>query len=107
MKKTIETVNFNASEELVNYVNNLFDELPKFHDQIISADIYLKQHSGQTVEERETEVKVFLPGHEIFSRASGDSFQESSDLAFSKAKRQLTSLKEKDKNKHQPRADKF
>ena len=74
MKKTIETVNFNASEELVNYVSDLFDELPKFHDQIISADIYLKQHSGQTVEERETEVKVFLPGHEIFSRASGREF---------------------------------
>jgi len=106
MEKTIETVNFDASGELVSFVDELFDDLPKFYDRIVSADIYLKQHSGETMEEKEAEAKVFLPGHEIFSNARGKSFQEASNKVFTKVKRQLIEIKERDKDKHQPRSDK-
>ncbi len=106
MKKTIETVNFEAARELVDYVNDLFDTLPKYHNQILSADIFLKQHSGESLAEKEAEIKVYLPGHEVFSSAKGENFQEAANLVLSKVKRQLLSLKEKDRDKHQPRPDK-
>lgn len=106
MNKTIETVNFDASPELITHVDELFNDLTRFHDQVTSADIYLKRNEEKATEEYEVEIKVFLPGHEIFSDANGESVNDAAKRVIAKAKRQLRELKDADKDKHQPRPDK-
>ena len=106
MNKTIETINFEADSELITHVDELFNDLTRFHDQITSADIYLKRHGEKDEAEYEVQVKVFLPGHDIYSEANGESVNDAAKRVIAKAKRQLRSLKEADKNKRQPRPDK-
>lgn len=106
MKKIIETINFEAEAALISHVEELFDELPKFHDGIHSADIYLKRHEQKVENEFEVQVKVFLPGHEVYSEADGESINDASKRVIAKAKRQLRELKDTDKSKRQPRPDK-
>jgi len=105
MKKTIEPVNLEASDELIEFVNDIFDELPKYYNRITSADIYLKMHSEKSGIEKEVEVKVFLPGREVFASAKADGFEEASNKVFSKLKRQLVDAKEQDRRRNQPGAD--
>jgi len=104
MKKTIEPVNIEASDELIAYVNTVFDELPKYYDRITSADIYLKSHREKSGVENEVEVKVFLPGREVFASAKAEGFEEASNKVFSKLKRQLVDAKELDRRRNQPGA---
>jgi len=104
MKKTIEPVNIEASDELIELINEVFDELPKYYDRITSADIYLKSHNGKSGVENEVEVKVFLPGREVFASAKADGFEEASNKVFSKLKRQLVDAKELDRRRNQPGA---
>ncbi|MCB2208618.1 MAG: ribosome-associated translation inhibitor RaiA [Bacteroidetes bacterium] len=104
MKKTIEPVNIEVSDELIGFVNNVFDKLPKYYDRITSADIYLKSFNEKSGIENEVEVKVFLPGREVFASAKADSFEEASNKVFSKLKRQLVEAKDMDRRKNQPGA---
>ena len=106
MNKTIETINFEADSELITHVDELFNDLTRFHDQVTSADIYLKLHDEKYEAEYEVQVKVFLPGHEVYSEANGESVNDAAKRVIAKAKRQLRDLKESDKGKRQPRPDK-
>lgn len=106
MNKTIETINFDASPELVTQIDEMFNDLPRFHDQVKSADIYLKRHNEKATEEYEVQVRVFLPGHEVYTEANGESVNDAAKRVMSKAKRQLRDLKDLDKDKRQPRHDK-
>ncbi|MFW5755148.1 MAG: ribosome hibernation-promoting factor, HPF/YfiA family [Tangfeifania sp.] len=106
MKKTIETVNFEVRPEVKVHVDELFNDLPRFHDQITSADIYLKRHKEKDEAEYEVQVKVFLPGHEVYAQANGESVNDAAKRVIAKAKRKLRELNESDKEKHQPRPDK-
>ena len=106
MNKTIETINFEADNEQKVHIDQLFDDLPRFHDQVNSADIYVKRHEQKATDEYEVQVKVFLPGHEVYSKANGESVNDAAKRVIAKTKRQLRELKDTDKSKHQPRPDK-
>ena len=100
MNKTIETINFEAEPELVNRIDKLFSDLSTYNDRITAADIYLKLRKEKAENEKEVEIKVFLPGHELFADAEGNSFEEAANKVFSKMKRQLIEVKEKQRNHH-------
>lgn len=106
MNKTIETINLIADNDLKAHIDQLFDDLPRFHDQVNFADIYVKRHEQKATGEYEVQVKVFLPGHEVYSDANGESVNDAAKRVIAKAKRQLRELKDADKAKHQPRPDK-
>jgi len=42
MKISVQSVNFNISQDLVNYIEKKVNNLEKFHDHIIGAEVYLK-----------------------------------------------------------------
>ena len=106
MDKTIEPVNFDASQDLINQMDTYFDDLITYNDQITSADIYLKVHDEKATEKSEVQIKVFVPGHEIFADAMGEHFTEAAHNVFQKVKRQLRKAKEQDKDHYQPREGK-
>jgi len=96
MDKTIEPVNFNASQELTTHVGEIFDKLVKFNDKIISADIYLKSLRETPRKEKLVEVRVFLPGKDVFVKQQADSFVSAAQQAYDK----LKVLVRKEKEKH-------
>jgi putative sigma-54 modulation protein len=106
MNKTIETINFEADSELITHVDELFNDLTRFHDQVTSANVYLKLHEEKDTAEYEVQVKILLPGHEVYSEANGESVNDAAKRVIAKAKRQLRELKDADKDRHQPRPDK-
>ena len=97
MDKTIEPVNFNASQELLTHVGEIFDKLEKFNDKIVSADIYLKSLRETPTKEKKIEVRLFMPGKDIFIEQQADSFISAAQQAFDRLK--VIIIKEKEKQK--------
>mgnify|MGYP000014675539 CR=1 FL=1 len=62
MKISVQSVNFNISQDLVNYIEKKVNNLEKFHDHIIGAEVYLKVQSTSDKENKITEPEVQLEG---------------------------------------------
>ena len=97
MDKTIQPVNFNASQDLLIHVGEIFDKLDKFNDKIVSADIYLKSLRETPTKEKKIEVRLFIPGKDIFIEQQADSFISAAQQAFDRLK--VIIIKDKEKLK--------
>jgi putative sigma-54 modulation protein len=95
MKVNVQSVNFNISESLVNFIQNKMDNLEKFHDKIISADVYLKVQKTSEKENKIAEVKISIPGDELIVKKQCKTFEECIDVAADSLRRQLKKNKEK------------
>ena len=95
MDKTIQPVNFNASQDLLIHVGEIFDKLEKFNDKIVSADIYLKSLRETPTKEKKIEVRLFMPGKDIFIEQQADSFISAAQQAFDRLKVIIMNNKEK------------
>jgi ribosomal subunit interface protein len=95
MNKTIEPVNFSASAELQQEISDIFDKLVKFNDRIISADIYMKNLSSTPQGLKKVDVRVFLPGRDVFVEQEADSYVSAAQQAFDRLKILLRKEKEK------------
>ncbi len=97
MDKTIQPVNFNASQELIENVGETFDKLAKYHDRIVSMDIYLKSLTETATRDKKVEVRVFLPGKDIFVEQQAETFKSATQQAYDRLK--ILLIKEKEKQR--------
>lgn len=97
MDKTIEPVNFNASKDLIEEVGDIFDKLTRYNDRIVSADIYMKTMRDNPPNNKKVEVRVFLPGKDVYVDQDAESFLSAAQQAFDRLKQLVT--KEKEKNR--------
>ena len=95
MKISVQSVNFNISQDLVNYIEKKVNNLEKFHDHIIGAEVFLKVQSTSEKENKIVDVKMNLPGVDIVAKKQSKTFEEAASLAIDSVKRQLVKRKEK------------
>jgi putative sigma-54 modulation protein len=106
MEKNIEPVNFNASQELLNHIDEMFDDLDTYNNQIVSSDIFLESTNKSEEKDKKVKIKVNLPSHEIYVDEVAEDFVSAAQLTHDAVKRQLVKQKEKDKTNRIPRPDK-
>ncbi len=96
MNVNIQTVHFDADNKLVDYVNKKLDKLNTFHDRIIKVDVYLKlDNIVHTIKDKIAEIRVHVPRHDFFVKASSKSFEESFDTALESLVNQIKRKKDK------------
>lgn len=95
MKVSVQSVNFNISNDLVNYIEKKVNNLEKFHDHIIGAEVYLKVQSTSEKENKIVDIKINLPGVDVVAKKHSKTFEEAVSLAADSVKRQLVKRKEK------------
>ncbi|MBL6444896.1 ribosome-associated translation inhibitor RaiA [Fulvivirga sp. 29W222] len=94
MKTDIQTIGFDANQELIDFVNDRIKHLKKFETQITGVDIYLKNVKNDQGETRVAEMKLFLPGPALYAEYQSESFRESIIETIDKLKRQIKKRKE-------------
>ena len=99
MKIDIQTVGFDAEQDLLDFTNEKINKLEKFFENITGIDVYLKSVPDNTENTKIAEVKVFLPGPSIYGEAQSDTFHGSIDEAVEKVKKQLKKRNELMKEK--------
>ena len=61
-------------------------KLPTFHDKILKVDVFLKlDNVVHNIKDKVAEIKVHVPKHEFFTKASSKSFEESFESALKSA----------------------
>lgn len=96
MNVKIQTVHFDADERLVTYVESKIQKLSTFNDRIIKADIFLKlDNVVHNIKDKIAEIKVHVPKHTFFVKATSKTFEESFDFALESIINQIKKQKEK------------
>ncbi|MCI2227674.1 ribosome-associated translation inhibitor RaiA [Polaribacter sp. MSW13] len=95
MKVFTQSVNFNADNELIKFVEKKVESLVKYHDKIVDAEVFLKVQNTSDKENKITEVKINIPGSELIVKREAKTFEEGVNAAVDNLKRQLKRSKEK------------
>ncbi|HEY8387098.1 MAG TPA: HPF/RaiA family ribosome-associated protein [Parasegetibacter sp.] len=96
MNVNIQTVHFNADVKLIDLVNQRLRKLTTFHDRILKADVFLKlDNVVHTIKDKIVEIRVHVPRHHFFVKATTKTFEESLDQALDSLVNQIKRKKEK------------
>ncbi len=91
----IHSIRFDADKKLIDFINNKVKKLIQFYDNIIGAEVFLRVEKDQSTENKLAEIRLDIPGNDIFAKKKTKSFEESVDNCIDAIKRQLTKHKEK------------
>ncbi|ELR70361.1 site-specific recombinase [Fulvivirga imtechensis AK7] len=94
MRTDIQTVGFDADQDLLNFVNDRIKHLAQLESRITGVDVYLKSVKDDRNDTKVAEIKIFLPGPTLYADYQSDSYRESVMEAVDKVKRQLLRRKE-------------
>jgi len=95
MTVTINSVRFDASQKLIDHVNKKMNKLGQFFDGIIGAEVFLRLENVPDDENKVAEIKLLIPGNDLFVKRQSKTFEEATNKAVDTLKRQLTKYKEK------------
>lgn len=99
MKWDIQAVNFTMKPELMDHCKEKIEGLSKYYNKIVGAEVYLKL--GQAAEDNKiVEVKLNIPGNDLFAESSSSKFEGSINDVVDKLKGQLRKLKTKMASAH-------
>jgi putative sigma-54 modulation protein len=91
----VHSVHFTADKKLVEFVNEKVGKLELFFDNIIASEVFLRLDKAHDKENKIAEVKILIPGKELFAKKQCKSFEEAADLAVEALRKQVSKHKEK------------
>lgn len=89
------SVHFDADGKLLEFIQEKVDKLAQFHDRITDGEVFLKTENTNTPDNKVVEIKLNIPGAELFAKKQEKSFEEATDGVAQALKRQLKKHKEK------------
>lgn len=96
MNVNIQTVHFDADTKLVEHINTKINKIAQFHDRVTKVDVFLKlDNVVHQIKDKIAEIKVHIPGHDLFVKHSSKSFEQSFDEALDAVIAQIKKKKQK------------
>ena len=99
MEIKIQSIHFDATEKLQDFIEKKVAKLEKTFEDIKTAEVQLKVVKPATAQNKETSLTVSVPGQTLFVEKTCDTFEEGVDLCVDAMKIQLTKYKEKARKK--------
>lgn len=95
MNVQIQSIHFDADKKLLEFVNEKLDKLTLFYDSIIGTEVFLKLENASNAENKIVEIKLNIPGNDLFVKKQSKTFEEATDIAVEALRQQITRHKEK------------
>jgi len=95
MQVNVHSIQFKADSKLVGFIEARIDKLQQFHDKLITADVFLKLDKNNEVGNKIAEIKVHIPGKDLFAKRQASSFEEATDQVVEALRRQIRKVKGK------------
>ena len=95
MNITIKAVRFTADNDLEKLIETKLNKLKQYDNRIIGANVFLRLAKNQELENKITEIKLDIPGTEMFAKKQTNSFEKSTDSVVEALKKQLQKFKGK------------
>jgi putative sigma-54 modulation protein len=98
MKLQVHSIHFNADQKLVHFLQKKINKLETFYDRLVDGEVFLRLNN-EGVENKTVEIKVNVPGTQLFAVEKARSFEAAADQATDALCMQLKKFKTKKKNK--------
>ena len=95
MTVKIQSVHFDADKKLLEFVQEKVDKLTQFYDGIINSDVTLRLDKSSDTENKIAEIRVHIPGNDLFAKKQCKSFEEAIDTSLDALRTQVKKHKEK------------
>lgn len=99
MEIRIQSIHFDATEKLQEFIQKKVGKLEKTCEDIQTAEVQLKVVKPSTAANKTTSITVSALGTKLFVEKTCDTFEEGVDLCVDAMKVQLAKVKEKQRNK--------
>ena len=97
MRLQMHAIHFDADEKLLGFIQKKLEKLETFYDRITGGEVFLKLDKSENnkVRNKVVEVKINVPGGELFVKENGKTFEEATDIALEALKIQVKKFKSK------------
>jgi putative sigma-54 modulation protein len=90
MKLNVQSIHFDADVKLIDFIREKLLKLTQFTDGIHSADVFLRlEHDGEERENKVVEIRLAVPGNDLFAKRQGRSFEEAATDASEALRSQI------------------
>lgn len=90
----MHSIHFDADQKLIDFIQKKVDKLETFYDRVVDGEVFLRVNNS-AVENKTVEIKLNIPGGQLFAKEEAKSFEEATDLATEALRRQLRKFKVK------------
>ena len=95
----IQSIHFNATNKLQDFIEKKLAKLEKKNEIIKKAEVTLKVVKPETANNKEVAIQLIVPGGEVRAEKVCDTFEEGVDLCIDVLKRQMEKVKDKMRGK--------
>ena len=95
MQVKVHSIHFDADKTLIEFVQDRVNKLEHFYDHIIGGEVYLRLDKSESRDNKISEIKILIPGKELFAKKQGKSFEEATDETIAALRRQIEKVKGK------------
>lgn len=95
MKLQMHSIRFDADQQLIDFIQKKADRLDKFFDRIIDGEVFMRLDKDDNMENKIIEIKLNIPGNQLFAKEKAKTFEAAADLSFAALKKQIIKHKEK------------
>jgi putative sigma-54 modulation protein len=95
MKINIQSINCTPREDLLDLINEKLTKLTHFSDRILEAKVILRIEKAESHDNKLVEVRLVIPGHDLFVKKQCDSFEEGVQKSYDVLQREIKEWKEK------------
>lgn len=99
MNVTIQSLHFNADKKLQDFIEGRIAKLVQIHDGVIGAEVILRLEKSKEMDNKVAEIKIDVPGAELFAKKQCKTFEEATDTAVDALRKQLQKHSDKLKGK--------
>ena len=100
MKLQIHSIHFSADIKLTDFIQKKADKLETFYDRIVDGEVFLRLEKDAHQENKTVEIKLNIPGDQLFAKTKSKSFEAATDLTIEALRRQIKRHKEKITSHH-------
>ena len=95
MNMKMQSVGFKADKKLEAFINQKLSKLNKFDNNISDYTVTLNIENSDPKANKVVEVKVKVPGNELFAKKQSNSFEAAAELVTEALRIQILKNKEK------------
>ena len=95
MRLQMHSIHFDADQKLLDFIQRKADKLETFYDRIVDGEVFMRLEKNDNRENKVVEIKLNVPGSQLFSKEHAASFEAATDSAVEALRRQLHKFKTK------------
>lgn len=99
MEIKVQSIHFDADKKLIDFINEKVAKLSSLHEHIAKSEVFLRLDKNEAGDNKIAEIKLNVPGKELFAKRQCKSFEEAIDLSVEALRVQVKKYKGKQLSK--------